>query len=152
MESGGNFGSGRMPPRFVDASVFVHAYLRPRRALKAHERAMKANARRVVARINEGEEVVTSTVQVSEIANVLEDWMPLADAMAVEQGLCTRDSVRILPTAKDDVLEALAVGSEVGLGLFDALAIAVMRREGLSEVYSFDRDFDRLPDIRRVAK
>ncbi|HEY5538127.1 MAG TPA: type II toxin-antitoxin system VapC family toxin [Thermoplasmata archaeon] len=141
-----------MPPRFVDASVFVHAYLRPRRELKAHERAMKAHARRIVARINEGEEVVTSTIHVSEIANVLEDWMPLADAMAVEQGLCTRDSLRILPTEKDDLLEALAVSSEVGLGLSDALAIALMREEGLLEIYSFDRDFDRLPEIKRVSE
>ena len=141
-----------MPPRFVDASVFVHAYLRPRRELKAHERTIKANARRIVARINDGEEVVTSTIHVSEIANVLEGWMPLADAMAVQQGLCTRDSVRILPTAKDDMLEALAISSEAGLGLSDALAIALMREEELREVYSFDRDFDRLPEIKRVSE
>lgn len=141
-----------MPPRFVDASVFVHAYLRPRRELKAHERTIKANARRIVARINDGEEVVTSTIHASEIANVLEGWMPLADAMAVQQGLCTRDSVRILPTAKDDMLEALAISSEAGLGLSDALAIALMREEELREVYSFDRDFDRLPEIKRVSE
>ena len=141
-----------MPPRFVDASVFVHAYLRPRRELKAHERTIKANARRIVARINDGEEVVTSTIHVSEIANVLEGWMPLAHAMAVQQGLCTRDSVRILPTAKDDLLEALAISSEAGLGLSDALAIALMREEELREVYSFDRDFDHLPDVQRVSE
>jgi predicted nucleic acid-binding protein len=140
-----------MPPRYLDASVFVHAYIRPRRGLKAHERGIKAHARAIVARINEGEAVVTSTVHVAEIANVLENWMRLEDAAAVQQGLCTLDSVRILTTTRADLLEALARGSDLGLGTSDALAVAFMRREGVREVYSFDKDFDGLPDISRVS-
>ncbi len=140
-----------MPPRYVDASVFVHAYIRPRRELRAHERGIKAHARAIVARINEGEDVVTSTVQVAEIANVLENWMSLGDAEAVQQGLCTLDSLSILPTTRADLLEALALGSEFALGTSDALAVVFMKRGGLREVYSFDRDFDRLPDISRVS-
>jgi len=140
-----------MPPRYLDASVFVHAYLRPRRELKAHERAIKSHARAIVARVNEGEAVVTSTVQVAEIANILENWMSLEDAAAIQQGLCTLDSVRILATTRADLLEALALGSERGLGTSDALAVVFMKREGLREVYSFDKDYDGLPDISRVS-
>ena len=140
-----------MPARYVDASVFVHAYIRPRRELKAHERGIKSHARAIVARINEGEAVVTSTVQVAEIANVLENWMRLEDAAAIQQGLCTLDSVRIVDTCRADLLEALALGSEFELGTSDALAVVFMRRDGLREVYSFDRDFDRIPDITRVS-
>jgi predicted nucleic acid-binding protein len=135
----------------LDASVFVHAYLRPRRELKAHERAIKSHARAIVARVNEGEAVVTSTVQVAEIANILENWMSLEDAAAIQQGLCTLDSVRILATTRADLLEALALGSELGLGTSDALAVVFMKREGLREVYSFDKDYDGLPDISRVS-
>jgi predicted nucleic acid-binding protein len=140
-----------MPPRYLDASVFVHAYIRPRRELKAHERGMKSHARAIVARINEGEPVVTSTVQVAEIANILENWMSLGDAVAIQQGLCTLDSVRILATTRADLLEALALGSELALGTSDALAVFFMKREGLREVYSFDKDYDGLPDISRVS-
>src|SRR2546425_12808777 len=105
-----------MRARYVDASVFVHAYIRPRRELKAHERGIKSNARAIVTRINEGEDVVTSTLKDAEIANVLENWMSLGEAAAIQQGLCALDSVRILATTRRDLLEALALGSEIALG------------------------------------
>ena len=103
-------------PRFVDASVFVHAYLRPRRELKPHERRIKAQARTIVARVNEGEAVVTSAVHFSEVANILEAWMRFDAAQAVQRGLCARETVEILSVARGDLLEALSTGSEVGVG------------------------------------
>jgi len=33
------------------------------------------------------------------------------------------------------------------LDFADALAVASMRRKGIAEIYSFDRDFDRVQDI-----
>jgi len=141
-----------MPRRFVDASVFVHAYLRPRRELKAHERQIKARARDIVGRISGGEEVVTSIVHVAEIANLLEDCVPLAVAREVLRGLCTRETVDVLPAERRDFLEALAVGAETERGTTDALAAVLMREHGVREVYSFDADFDRFQDLRRVSE
>ena len=141
-----------MPARFVDASVFVHAYLRPRRDLKSHERQIRARARSIVTRINAGEETLTSTVHLGELANVLEDWMPLDDARAVLRGLCSRRSIEILPSDRRDLIEALTVGSESGVGMTDALAVVLMWDRGASEVYSFDKDFDRFEGIRRISQ
>jgi predicted nucleic acid-binding protein len=36
------------------------------------------------------------------------------------------------------------------LDFADALAVASMRQKGIAEIYSFDRDFDRVQDIKRV--
>lgn len=152
MAFGGDSGNAKMPPRFVDASVFVHAYLRPKRALKAHERSLKSNARAIVARINNGERVVTSTVHLIEIANIVEDWMALADAQTIQRGLYTRDNIRILPVGPGELIEALSLESEVRVGTSDALAAVLMRRDGLSEIYSFDKDFDGFHDFQRLSK
>ncbi len=141
-----------MATRFVDASVFVHAYLRPKRTLKSHEREIKTGAKAIVSRINEGEAVVTSVVHFAETANLLEGWMPAADAREVQAGLLGRGTMRILAVERTDLLEALSLGTEVGVGTSDALAAGLMEREGIREVYSFDRDFDRIPGIRRVAR
>ena len=115
-----------------------------------------AHAERVlvplVPRVSEGEAVVTSAVHFSEVANVLEDWMGLEAAQAVERGLCARETVEILPVARGDLLDALSTGSEVGVGTTDALAAVLMRDRGLRDIYSFDRDFDRFEDLRRVMK
>lgn len=141
-----------MPRRFADASVFVHSYLRPTRELKPHEVTLKRSARSIVTRIQRGEPVVLSTVHLAEVANLLEDWMPLGDAQAVARTLCTKDAIEILPVEKRDLVEALAIGAESGLGTTDALAILLMRRHGVAEIYSFDRDFDRREGIRRVSR
>lgn len=38
-----------------------------------------------------------------------------------------------------------------GLSLVDALTVAHMRHRGLSRIYSFDDDFDRVPQIQRLV-
>ena len=52
--------------KFIDASVFVHAYLKPKRTLKPHEAAMKEAAKQIVTRVNGGEGVVISVVNLGE--------------------------------------------------------------------------------------
>jgi len=141
-----------MPARFVDASVFVHAYLKPRRELRPREGQIKQHARAIVTRINEGESVVTSTVHFAEIANLLEDWMVLSEAQEVLLGLATIDNVRILSVTRNDLLDALALATSEPVGTTDALAVALMRREGARDIYSFDRDYDRFDGIRRIAQ
>ena len=141
-----------MPARYVDASVFVHAYLKPRRKLGAREGNIKKRARAIVGRINRGEPVLLSTVHFAEIANVLEDWMALRDAQAVQLGLATMDNVRLLPVTRSDILDALALAAETEVGTTDALAVVLMEREGTTDVYSFDRDFDQFDGLRRVAQ
>ena len=140
-----------MPPRFIDASVFVHAYLRPRRALRPDEERIKKRARAIVTRLGRGEPVVLSVVHFCEVANLLEDWMPLGEAAAIQLGLATTENIRILPVTRNDLLGALALAAEAEVGSTDALAVVLMRQEGATEVYSFDRDFDRFDGIHRVA-
>ncbi len=141
-----------MPARFVDASVFVHAYLKPRRELRPRESQIKRHARAIVTRINEGEPVVTSTVHFAEIANLLEDWMVLSEAQEVLLGLATIDNVRILSVTRNDLLDALALATSEPVGTTDALAVVLMGREGARDIYSFDRDYDRFDGIRRLAQ
>ncbi|MFQ6123549.1 MAG: hypothetical protein ACE5R6_02950 [Candidatus Heimdallarchaeota archaeon] len=58
--------------KFVDASVFVYAYLKPTKTLPNKLKRMKSNVKAIVARINAGESTVTSVAHLSEVANILE--------------------------------------------------------------------------------
>ncbi len=58
--------------RFIDSSVFLYAYLKPRKSIPDKIKTWKKRAKRIIERINMGEEVATSIVHVSEIANILE--------------------------------------------------------------------------------
>lgn len=137
--------------RFVDASVFVHAFIKPKRKLKEHEIRIKEAAKNIVKRINEGEEVAISTVHVAEIANLLEHYMPIDDALLIETFLLTAKNVKVHDVEKMDCVNALDVAKDTKVGLSDAIAYIIMRENGLDEVYSFDRDFDRL-NVRRIAE
>lgn len=138
--------------RFVDASVFVHAYLRPKRTLSPLEAEIKEAAKRIVTRVNAGEQVVTSVVHFGEISNILEDYLPLNDAVSVERALCLRENVGIIHVAREDFIEALEEAGSHEVGVNDALAYVLMKRNHLGELYSFDRDFDRFKDVRRLTR
>ena len=64
--------------RFVDANVFIYAVLKPRRKLNEREQRIKDSAKKIFERINRGEEVVTTVLHLSEVANVLEDAVNLS--------------------------------------------------------------------------
>jgi predicted nucleic acid-binding protein len=138
--------------RFVDASVFVHAYLKPRRRLSEAELGIKENAKAIVSRVNSGEKVLTTVVHLAEVANILEDYMPLQDALAVEDALLFKDSIIVEPVSREDYYAAIQEAKSGQVGLTDALAYTAMKERGLAEIYSFDRDFDRFGGVTRVSR
>lgn len=138
--------------RFIDASVFVHAYLKPRRDLTSGEVQIKEDARRIVGRLNDGEAALTSSVHLGEIANIMEDYLPMKEALEIERALCIRDTIEIMAVNRPDCSEALAEAEKNQVGLTDALAVVLMRRKDITEIYSFDKDFDGILGIKRVRK
>jgi len=139
-----------MPSRFVDASVFVYAYLKPRRELRPQEVAIKKRARAIVTRISKGEQVLLSAVHFAELANLLENWKAPSETRTILFALATMENIRILPVARTDLVGALDLATERDVGTTDALAVILMQTEVTREIYSFDRDYDRFNEIRRV--
>lgn len=136
--------------RFIDASVFVYAFLKPRRELTPREAEAKERAKNIVRRINEGERVGITVAQLVEVANVLEKYMGEA-AHQVERFLLHAPNVWVYPVDREVCVEALKVAMEKRVELTDAIAYVVMLRHGVREIYSFDADFDGLEGIKRVT-
>ena len=55
----------------------------------------------------------------------------------------------VYPIELEDVEATRRLVVSSGLTARDALHIAVMKRQGVAEILTFDRDFDGLPGIRR---
>jgi predicted nucleic acid-binding protein len=136
--------------RFVDASVFVNAYLKPKRVLTPEEVQIKENAKMIVAKVNSGERVVISVVHLGEISNILEDYLPLDDALSIERALLFRENIEVAPVAIEDYVVSSDVAEKHRVGLNDALAYVLMKKNQIDESYSFDRDFDKFKDIKRL--
>jgi predicted nucleic acid-binding protein len=141
-----------LPAAFVDANVFVYALLKPKRKLQPHEQNIKNAAKKIVTRINEGEETVTSVVHFSEICNILEDHLPIQEACTIEKGLLLLDYITIKEVSDEHYLKALAIAEDQQIGANDALAYVLMKEAGMTKIYSFDKDFDEFKDIHRTTE
>ncbi len=62
--------------------------------MKDHEVKIKESAKKIVKRINNGEEVGITVVQIAEIANSLESYLPLKEALKVEEFLLLAKNVK----------------------------------------------------------
>jgi predicted nucleic acid-binding protein len=134
--------------KFVDASVFVHAFIKPKRELKPHEVKIKQAAQKIVKKINEGEKIAISVVNMTEIANLLEAHMSLDEALAIEEFLIR--NAKLVNVNKQQYFEAIKIAKEKRVGLNDAITYVIMLKNKIYEIYSFDKDFDKLEGIKRI--
>lgn len=137
---------------FVDANVFVYALLKTTRKLQPHETKSKEAAKNLLSRINAGENVMCSVVHFSELCNILEYYMSSEGALELEKGLLLRGNIEICEVTEDDYLNAVTVAEQRQVGINDALAYVLMRRNGIVRIYSFDKHFDCFSDIERVTE
>ena len=138
--------------RFIDASVFLYAYLKPKKELPKKLKKMKERAKGIIRRVDEGEKVVTTIVHLSEIANIIESKASLMKSIKVILSILNKPNIIIMDVTKSAYLEAAKCAELYGVGVNDALAYITMRNLKIREIYSFDTDFDKLKDIERITK
>ncbi|MCS4541070.1 MAG: type II toxin-antitoxin system VapC family toxin [Euryarchaeota archaeon] len=137
--------------RFIDASVFVYAYLRPRRALPEDIATFKSSAKKIIERVENGEEVATTVVHLSEIANILEARMPLEQSLEVLSSIVLLNNITIEDVLGTGYIAAIEEALNFGVGVNDVIAARIMKKLRITEIYSFDKHFDKIPDIKRLV-
>ncbi|RLE90718.1 MAG: VapC toxin family PIN domain ribonuclease [Thermoprotei archaeon] len=137
--------------RFVDANVFIYAVLKPRRKLNEKEQRIKDSAKKIFERINRGEEVVTTVLHLSEVANVLEDAVNLSFSVSFIRDILLKDNINVEDVSQEDYLESVVLAEERKVSLNDALAYIVMKRKGIEEIYTFDKHFRNL-DVKVIEE
>lgn len=136
--------------RFLDSSTFLYAILKPARQSPPHVTLNKQKAKAIITRIQEGEQVTTTVVHVSEIANILESKTTLREARAIIQAILDTRSITITPVDPKQIQSAIQQADKHDIGINDALAYEIMRGNTIHEIYSNDKHFDSLPGITRI--
>ena len=131
--------------------MFIHAVLAPVRELKPHEVQIKEASKNILLRVESGEQVATTTSHISEVANILESRTRQIEASLILQSLVNLQNLAILPVTPSHARYAAAVSGKLELGYNDTLAYLAMQENGINLIYSFDKDFDKLPDIQRIT-
>jgi predicted nucleic acid-binding protein len=137
----------------LDANVFVYAYYKPKKKLTEKEQQMKNAAKKIISRISSGEDdVVTTVVQISEVVNILKHGVSMVQLTEIIRGLFMLENVKIVGVSTAAYFAAVELGEDLQLEANDALAVDMMRLNGVKEIYSFDERFDQIEGITRLAE
>lgn len=133
--------------KFLDSSVFIHAYLKPRRSLTQEEEVVKEAAKAIISRVERGEPVATTVVHVSEIANIVESRLGLSESLGLVAAFLGMGNIKIMEVSRDDYEAAISISESNGVSLNDAIAYLKMKGENIKTIYSFDKHFRNFRDI-----
>ncbi len=133
-----------MAPRFLDTNILI-------RLLTRDDEAKARRALALLMGIEQGEEtVITSAMVVFEAVFVLEK------RYAIKRTTIRYDLREILSLNglrlenKNLYLSALDLYVQNNISFADAYNAAYMRSRGISEIYTWDSDFDKIEGIVRV--
>lgn len=129
--------------RFIDANVFIYT-------LTKSPQTSFETSRRILKRVEEGEEAITSTAIIHEVADWLEYNDRRREVKAFLIAVNSYVSLRKSAASWEDMLSALDYMEANDIDYVDALTLRLMKRNGVNEVYSNDRDFDRVEWVKRI--
>ena len=139
--------------RFLDANVFIYAYYKPKKQLTQKEKQMKEHAKNIIKSVSQGkEEVLMSVVHVSEVVNILKHGIPQEQLIVIIRGLFMLDNVTITGVTREAYFAAVELGDDLKLEANDALAVDIMKMNGVNEIYSFDEHFDQIDGVARLPR
>lgn len=129
--------------RFIDANVFIYT-------LTKSPLASFETSRRILQRIEAGEEAITSTAVIQEVVDWLEYNNRRQEVKAFLTAVNSYVSLHKSAASWEDMLSALDYMEAKYIDYVDALTLQLMKKNSVNEVYTNDRDFDRVDWVRRI--
>ncbi len=130
--------------RFVDSNVLIYALFKPKKEPDGKIAEMKRKSVEILKRIQEGEEVSTTVVHLSEVANVIASRRNERMAAEFVREFLTLRNVEVFEINGEDFLKASLLAIEKGVDVNDAFAYIKMREHKIEEIYTFDRHFEKM--------
>jgi len=129
--------------RFVDANVFIYVLV------KSPQNDYEIS-KRVLERIENGEEAATSIAIIQEVVDWLEYNNRRKEVRLFLTAINSYLSMAKLSITWDNMIAALDDVDAQKIDFVDALTLQKMKEEKINEIYSNDKDFDRVEGIKRI--
>ena len=131
--------------RFVDANVFIYVLVKsPKEDYEISKGILK--------RIENGEETATSLAIIQEVVDWLEYNNRKKEVRSFLTAVNSYLTMNKLAVPWDSFLAAQDDVDKHKIDFVDALIVQTMAKNKISEIYSNDKDFDRVPSIKRIWK
>ena len=129
--------------RFVDANVFIYVLVKsPKKDYEI--------SRGILERTENGEETATSLPIIQEVIDWLEYNNRRKEIQIFLTAVNSYISMAKLGPSWNNFLPAMDDARKQGLGFVDALTLQEMKKNKIDEIYSNDRDFDRIKWVKRI--
>jgi predicted nucleic acid-binding protein len=134
--------------RFIDSNVLLRLLGSP---VTVEDRRKAERARDLLLRVERGEEqVITTPLVIFETIFTLNRTYPRSRDHLRDRVSDVLSLRGLQLPGKGLFLEALQLFAATNVSFADAFNAVTMQARGVSEIYSWDTDFDRLPGITRV--
>lgn len=131
-----------MPRVYLDSKVFFYA--------KIMDRVFGKPCSNVLRKVASGAiDASTSALVAVEVANALRKY-GLAREVTAEIRAIFSLGIDVYYLDATDVQEAGEIFGEANIGPYDCAHAAIMRRNGLKEIISADKEFDKLKWLKRL--
>jgi predicted nucleic acid-binding protein len=130
-------------PIFLDSNVFLYA--------AGSEHPLRGPCRRAIEEVAAGElAAVTSSEVVQELLHVLSRRHLTGDAVRLARS-AVEVVAGVLPVRREEVALACELIERYGaISVRDAIHVATMELNGISEILTSDRDFNAIEGVRRI--
>jgi len=132
-----------MARRFIDTNVFLRYLTRDDPSKFERCRAMFRKA------IGGEIQITTSGIVIAELIWTLSSYYKVPKADVIEKVSVIVGTESLFIPDKDVVADALVLYARKNIDYIDAYNAVFMKYEGLSEIYSYDEDFDTIEEIQR---
>ena len=131
--------------RFVDSTIFIKWVSASKKLLKIDE----AISGYILYRIGQGDVALTTTLVKDEVLIWLSRYKA-SQLIRFLEALKSLISLKLVVPTQEHEEEAVRTYGRYPLGISDLINLAVMKSYGITEIYSSDKGFDKIPWIRRI--
>jgi len=129
---------------FLDTNIFLRFFL------KENESVFK-DLERLFNEIISGNIIcVSNSIIIAEVIWVLDKFYEWDKGKICENVELILNTPNIRFKERSIIIGAVNLYREKNINFIDAYSYFFMRANGINKIYSFDRDFDKLPDIKRL--
>ncbi|MGD0071852.1 MAG: type II toxin-antitoxin system VapC family toxin [Candidatus Bathyarchaeia archaeon] len=129
--------------RFVDANVFIYAIV------KSPQKDYEIS-RTILQRIESGEAAATSLAVIQEVINWLQYNGRKREVGSFLLAINSYLSMSKLSTNWDNFFPSLEDMYGKQIDFVDSLTLQIMKQYKINEIYSNDKDFDRIEWVKRI--
>jgi len=130
--------------RFIDTNIFIRFLTDdvPEKADACEEIFKQA--------VEKKETLFTTDLVIAEIVWVLESFYDLSKEDVQDKVEKILNTPNLICPNKDLVLSALNLSSEKNIDYADAYNALILKEKGIKELYSYDKDYDRIDRLDRL--